>query len=176
MAPDARRTPCLGDDERHGQAAGSTGSKLAIGAVVIAAPSCSSWLGFAWPAPATTGRRKITDVAIERVFPQQGDLVLRQSQVGVDLAPGYRGVLVIDGQELPTTDLVAIDPATGGQPAPVVDAQFDPAQNTVLFTPRDGRDHRVVRARRPHRDRHVLEARRASQPDARSFTWRFKVS
>ena len=72
------------------------------------------------------------------MFPQHGDLVLRQSQVGVDLAPGYRGVLIIDGQELPTTDLVAVDPATGAQPALALDAQFDPAQNTVLFTPREG--------------------------------------
>src|SRR5713226_8876079 len=50
---------------------------------------------------------EITDPAIERVLPLPGALVLRQSQVGADLASGYRGVLIIDGQEIPTQDAQA---------------------------------------------------------------------
>jgi hypothetical protein len=149
-------------------------SKLAIAAVATLAIGLIL-AGFAVAQTGDDRAPKITDVAVEQVFPQDGDLVLRQSQVGVDLAPGYRGVLIIDGQELPTTDLVAIDPATGAQPAPVVDAQYDPAQNTVLFTPREGA---AIESFAPgdHGATAVFWREGDQRSQGRSFSWRFKVS
>ena len=118
----------------------------------------------------------ITDPAVERVIPEQGALVLRQSQVGIDLASGYRGVLVIDGQELPTSDLVAVDPVAGGTVPPVANgAQFDPAQNTVVFTPREGAAIEQF-SPGPHTVTAIYWKLDQSRDQARSFTWHFKVS
>lgn len=119
---------------------------------------------------------KITDPAIEQVIPLPGSLVLRQSQVGIDLAAGYRGVLVIDGVELPTSDLVAVDPAAGGvAPPAALDAQFDPAQNTVVFTPREGATIEEF-APGEHTVTAVFWRMDQGRETARSYTWRFKVS
>jgi hypothetical protein len=149
-------------------------SKLAIAAIA----TLGIGLIVAGLAAARTGDErtpKITDPAVEQVFPKDGDLVLRQSQVGVDLAPGYRGVLIIDGQELPISDLVAIDPATGAQPVLSLDAQFDPAQNTVTFTPREGA---AIESFAPgdHGATAVFWREGDSRLQGRSFSWQFKVS
>src|SRR5262245_50623231 len=66
------------------------------------------------------------DPAIQSISPGPDELVLRQTQVIVDLAPGYRGALYIDGQQIPVTDLVN-DSQPGQTPAPHIDAVFDPA-------------------------------------------------
>jgi hypothetical protein len=109
---------------------------------------------------------EINDPAVERVIPSPGSLVLRQSQVGADLASGYRGLLIIDGTEIPSYDVGT---------ANVLDAQFDPALNTVLFLPREGAtisefapgDHNIT----------VLYWRLDETRDqARQFSWTFKVS
>jgi hypothetical protein len=174
VAPDARQQPRLGDDEAMAKPR-IDWSKLAIAAVATLAIGLIL-AGFAVARTGDERAPKITDVAVEQVFPQDGDLVLRQSQVGVDLAPGYRGVLIIDGKELPTTDLVAVDPAAGAQPAPVVvDAQFDPAQNTVLFTPREGA---VIESFAPgdHGATAVFWREGEPRSQSRSFSWQFKVS
>lgn len=85
-----------------------------------------------------TGEKAITKPAgVERFVPNPGDLVLRQGQIGIDLANGYRGSLVIDDQPIPTYDLApsaatcspTTKPFTGG------DSVFDPAQSTVYFQP-----------------------------------------
>ena len=85
------------------------------------------------------------------------------------------GVLIIDGTELPTADLVAVDPATGARPAPVVDAQFDPAQNTVFFLPREGA---VIESFAAGDHGATVVFWREGQPrsQGRSFSWQFKVS
>ena len=73
---------------------------------------------------------------VDKFVPAPGELVLRQTQVGADLAPGYRGNLVIDGQAIPTYDL--------GTPGPCApnkakyegfDSVYDGGSNTVYFTP-----------------------------------------
>jgi hypothetical protein len=124
---------------------------------------------------AETGERavRITDAAIEGVFPKPGDIVLRQSEVRVDLASGYRGILVIDGQEIPTFDLVATD--GGASSGAQFDAVFDPALNTVSFTPKVGA---TIEAFAP--DRHTVTAvywkESEGRDAARQFTWTFRVS
>jgi hypothetical protein len=114
---------------------------------------------------------KITDPAIERVIPSPGSLVLRQSQVGADLAPGYRGVLIIDGQEIPTYDVQAGD----GTTVNTLDAQFDLAQNTVLFLPRQGATISEF-APGEHHITVVYWQLDETRDQARTFAWTFNVS
>jgi hypothetical protein len=115
---------------------------------------------------------QVEDPAVERTIPNPGSLILRQSTVGVDLAPGYRGVLVIDGQEIPTYDVVGGEENATGS---VFDAQFDAAQNTVLYTPREGS---TIERFSPgeHRVTAVFWKIGESRDSARSVTWTFKVS
>src|SRR5215218_4148221 len=117
---------------------------------------------------------EITDPAIERVLPMPNALVLRQSQVGADLAPGYRGVLIIDGQEIPTQDAQA--PGTANSDATVnYDAVFDLAQNTVLFLPREGATIEQF-APGDHQTTVVYWKIDETRDQAKTFAWKFKVS
>ena len=111
---------------------------------------------------------------IERVLPLPGALVLRQSQVGADLAAGYRGVLIIDGQEIPTQD--AQTPGVANNDTSVnYDAVFDLAQNTVLFLPRQGATIEEF-APGDHQATVVYWKLDATRDDAQTFSWKFKVS
>jgi len=117
---------------------------------------------------------EITDPAIERVLPMPNALVLRQSQVGADLAPGYRGVLIIDGQEIPTQDAQA--PGAANSDATVnYDAVFDLAQNTVLFLPREGATIEQF-APGDHQTTVVYWKIDETRDQAKTFAWKFKVS
>lgn len=102
---------------------------------------------------ASTGEADIrTPVGVERFVPHPGDLMLRQAQVGIDLANGYRGELEIDGQSIPTYDLAPNDCSPNTQSYQGHDAVYDPGQNTLYFTPSPGStierfapgDHRIV--------------------------------
>ncbi len=117
---------------------------------------------------------QINDPAVERVVPKPGDLVLRQSEVGIDLASGYRGVLVIDGMEIPTVDVTPTDPGAGPK-APSLDAQFDPAVNTVFFTPRKGAPIEEF-APGEHTVTAIFWKMTETRQQARSVLWRFKVA
>jgi hypothetical protein len=147
---------------------------LGIGAGIIVALVVIG-VGFSLARTGDDVAPPITDEAVERVFPRQGDLVLRQSEVGVDLAAGYRGVLIVDGQEVPTFDLVAADPLAGDEPFTGFDARFDPAQNTVTFAPREGATIEAFEAG-DHTVTAVFWKLDESRAQARSVTWRFRVS
>ena len=141
--------------------------------VVIAAALALIVWGFA---SAETGDDavEITDPAIERVLPMPNALVLRQSQVGADLAPGYRGVLIIDGQEIPTQDAQAPG-AANSDVAVNYDAVFDLAQNTVLFLPREGATIEQF-APGDHQTTVVYWKIDETRDQAKTFAWKFKVS
>lgn len=47
--------------------------------------------------------------AVEAVFPEGGDLDLRQATIVADLAPGYVGYLLLDGVELPADQVRVVD-------------------------------------------------------------------
>lgn len=64
-----------------------------------------------------------TGDAVERLVPPQGSQVLRQSEIGIDLAPEWTGVLQINGIEIPEDQLRRV-----------------PAQNQVFFTPGPGQE------------------------------------
>ncbi len=59
---------------------------------------------------------------MEHLVPRNGAEVLRQSELGIDLAPGYEGTLVVNGVEMPTAQLRLV-----------------PEQNQVFFTPGEGK-------------------------------------
>jgi hypothetical protein len=141
--------------------------------LVIAAALALIVYGFA---SAQTGDQavEITDPAIERVLPPPGALVLRQSQIGADLAAGYRGVLIIDGQEIPTQDAQA--PGVANNDVAVnYDAVFDLAQNTVLFLPRQGATIEQF-APGDHQATVVYWKIDETRDQAKTFSWTFKVS
>jgi hypothetical protein len=112
---------------------------------------------------------------VDRFIPAPGELVLRQTQIGADLATGFRGILVIDGQSIPTYDLATNDCSENSQRFSGKDAVFDPGQNTVYYTPGPGStierfapgEHRVS----------VRFWRLCENPDtAQSANWTFKVA
>jgi hypothetical protein len=59
--------------------------------------------------------------SIERVVPTAGDEVIRQAELGIDLAPGYDGTIILNGIEIPVDEQRRV-----------------PEQNQVFFTPREG--------------------------------------
>jgi hypothetical protein len=109
---------------------------------------------------AETGDDSVTvvDPGVEVLVPKPGDIVLRQSQVGVDLAPGYQGTLDIDSVPMPEDQLTLND-----------------ALNQVFFQPGTGKD---VEEFTP--GRHCVTAhffRTIEGPElARTFSWCFNVS
>ena len=62
-------------------------------------------------------------------MPGAGDEVVRQAELGVDLAPGYEGALAVNGVEIPTEELRLV-----------------PEQNQVFFTPGEGKAVEQLRA------------------------------
>jgi hypothetical protein len=116
-------------------------------------------------------------LTIDRLVPNPGDIVLRQSQIGADLATGYRGQLVIDGQEIPTYDLVPnaaqCSPVTKGYSGN--DTVFDPGEGTLYFTPGPGSTIEKF-APGPHRITVKYWKLCDDSSTALAFAWSFKVS
>jgi hypothetical protein len=59
--------------------------------------------------------------AVEQLIPGRNAETLSQAEVGVDLADGWEGVLVLNGQELPSADVRTVQ-----------------ALNQILYRPPDG--------------------------------------
>jgi hypothetical protein len=68
---------------------------------------------------------------VEHVLPPDGAAIQRQSEIGIDLAPGYEGTLVVYGQEIPAPQLRLV-----------------PEQNQVFFTAGEGKVIEVLEAGR----------------------------
>jgi hypothetical protein len=68
------------------------------------------------------GEGEPTSDVVERFVPSPDDEVLRQAELGVDLAPGYDGTLLVNGVEIPTEDQRRV-----------------PEQNQIFFAPGDGK-------------------------------------
>ena len=47
---------------------------------------------------------------VEQLLPARGNEVLRQARLGIDLAPGWTGVLVVNGVEIPEDQLIRNEP------------------------------------------------------------------
>lgn len=65
----------------------------------------------------------LTHAAVERLVPPDGAQEVRQTQVGVDLQPGWTGVLLVAGVEIPEDQLRRVE-----------------AQNQFFFQPGDGKE------------------------------------
>ena len=97
---------------------------------------------------------------VERFIPRSGDEVLRQAELGVDLAPGYDGTILVNGVEIPEDEQRRV-----------------PEQNQVFFTPAEGTVVERLLAGRNCATALVWKASegRGSAND-RSFTWCFEAT
>lgn len=106
---------------------------LAVGALVVAAQSAGD-----------TGDGGDLDAAILTYTPDPGGRVLRQSQVGVELEPGYDGRLTINGVSIPEEQMVgAIVPGSEAWERLTPEQQrLGPRPNNkslVMFQPGEGK-------------------------------------
>jgi hypothetical protein len=96
---------------------------------------------------------------VEHVVPGQGDEVVRQAELGIDLAPGYEGTLFVNGTEIPTDELRIVT-----------------EQNQVFFTPGAGK---VVEQLHAGPNCAMAVVWKASvgrgTADDQSFTWCFEA-
>jgi hypothetical protein len=101
-----------------------------------------------------------TSDVVERFVPKAGDEVLRQAELGADLAPGYEGTILLNGVEIPEDEQRRV-----------------PEQNQVFFTPGEGK---VVE--RLHAGRNCAVVLAWKTADGRgtardkSFTWCFEAT
>jgi hypothetical protein len=126
-------------------------------ALVIAAALVAIVAGFM---QAETGDDTVTvvDPGVEVLVPKPGDIVLRQSQVGVDLAPGYEGTLDIDSVPMPEDQLT-----------------LNEALNQVFFQPGPGKDVEEFTPGRHCVTAHFFQT--VEGPElARTYSWCFSVS
>jgi hypothetical protein len=103
---------------------------------------------------------KLTDAAVEQLVPGDGSPnVLRQSEIGIDLATGWTGVLSVNGVEIPEDQYRRNEPL-----------------NQVFFTPGEGQEIErlpagpvivVATIWRP--------VAGESREDGRQVVWRFNV-
>ena len=110
---------------------------------------------YAFTRPTDNQQPALRDQAVRHVEPAPGDRVLRQSEVAVDLAAGYAGVLSIDKHRIPEDQLDRI----GGL-------------NRVSFTPGEGKD---IKTLAPGRHEASVELWDTTIRDAphRFYTWSF---
>lgn len=64
---------------------------------------------------------------VEQIIPRRGAESLQQAEVGIDLAPGYEGGLILNGTPIPTDELRLV-----------------PEQNQVFFAPAPGRSFETL--------------------------------
>lgn len=104
---------------------------------------------------------QLLDAAVEHVVPTDGSpAVVRQARIGIDLAPGWTGVLRINGLEIPEDQLDRNDPL-----------------NQIFFTPGVGKDIEQLRPGRVVV--HALIWRGGfgeTRDQARTVTWQFRVA
>ncbi len=121
----------------------------AIGAIVYAGTLNSG--------PAEIRR---TDAAVERLVPADGSPVaVRQSEVGIDLAPGWTGILRVNGLEIPEDQLRRVE-----------------AQNEVYFQPGEGKDIEAFEPGTIIVEAEIWRTASEARDDARTVTWRFGVA
>ncbi|MGH9275248.1 MAG: hypothetical protein ACRDZU_11435 [Acidimicrobiales bacterium] len=64
---------------------------------------------------------------VEQIIPPRGAEALQQAEIGIDLAPGYEGGLILNGTAIPTDELRLV-----------------PEQNQVFFAPAQGRSFEAL--------------------------------
>lgn len=151
---------------------------LAVASVTIAAFVVLIVFGFR---AAVTGRdaMQLPD-AIESIDPGDGDRVLRQTRLFVDLVTGYEAVLVVNGIEIPTVRIDALSAADGTAPQPGEQVVlppvsiYDPGNATIVFQPTEGAPVESL-AQGSHEATVIYWRADESRERARQFTWSFRV-
>ena len=104
--------------------------------------------------------------------------VLSQSRVFIDLIPGYTGVLIVDGVELPTINIDDVGEQFEADPGQQIDLPattiFEPGNYTLTFVPSD--DALVDKFETgPHQARVIYWKITEGRQFARSYGWTFNV-
>ncbi len=95
--------------------------------------------------------------AVERLVPAEGDEVIRQAELGIDLAPGYEGSLEVNGVPIPADELRTVA-----------------AQNELFFTPGEGKSVEQLRAGPNCATAIVWRSSQGRDPATdQTFTWCF---
>lgn len=153
--------------------------RLALISLAIAA--CLVLIGFGFSA-AVTGRdaQQLPD-AIESIDPGDGDRVLRQTRILVDLVTGYEAVLIVDGVELPTVRIDQLTGPDGRAPEPGEQvvlppvAIYDPGNATIGFQPVPGALIEEF-AEGLHEATVVYWRSVEGRERSRQYSWTFRVS
>lgn len=106
---------------------------------------------------APTGRSGGLPETVDRISPEDGELVLRQTRLIVDLATGYRATIVADGRVIPEDEVI-----------------FTPETGLHVFEPGPGK---VIEEWEP--GFHVIEITWDTLddlPDRGSLRWTFRVA
>jgi hypothetical protein len=125
-------------------------SLLAVGALALIG------IGFSMteePDPSA----KIYDSAVRQVFPSGGELDLRQSDIGFQLAPEYTGRLQIDGVDIPDDQV-----------------RFQIGLNIWMYRPGPETETGALRPGR-HTATAIFWLKGTSEADGRSYSWTFNV-
>jgi hypothetical protein len=99
-----------------------------------------------------------TQEFVEQLLPDSGTQAVQQSTVGIDLAPGWEGRLVVDGREIPESQL-----------------NIRAALNRVEFAPGEGRVFTELPSGRVCVRAIVWETRIGRAEGARDVSWCFEV-
>jgi len=84
--------------------------------------------------------------AIEELIPQPGSEVLRQSLVGIDLAPGYEARLVINGTRIRPEQVNVLRSEENPEESAGQAGRFDETLSRFVYQPLEGRDVPALKA------------------------------
>lgn len=96
---------------------------------------------------------------VEHVYPPDGAQVLRQVEIGMDLAPGHEGRITVNGVTIPDDELRLV-----------------PEQNQVFFVPGPGRVIETLPPGTTCVSAVAWESSKGRGHDDASFQWCFKVA
>ena len=136
-----------------------TRRRVVITALLLFAVGLLAWATTqdADQSPDPTGGR--IHSAVEQLVPGDGDAALRQSEIGVDLEPGWTAVLAVDGREIPEDQLRRNEPL-----------------NQVFFTPGEGREIEELDPGPHNASALIWRTASETRDDGQAVTWRFRVS
>lgn len=137
----------------------STRFKIVAAVVVVVATGLLSWAYLLASEDDEPGSGSgATSEFVEALLPMENSQALQQATIGIDLAPGWQGVLRLDGQDIPESQL-----------------RTTSALNQVTFTPGPGQ---VVESLTPGRRCVQALVWRSSQgrgSSERTVHWCFEV-
>ena len=96
---------------------------------------------------------------VEHITPRRGAEALQQTEIGIDLAPGYEGALILNGTALPTDELRLV-----------------PEQNQVFFAPGPDRTFEALPSGQNCVTAIVWQSAVGRGPGDLSFQWCFDVT